>query len=280
MGGAGGDLAQRVAVALIGIPIVVGLAYVGGYALALFVGVFAAVAAWEFCAMNEGRGVASSPWLAALLGLGLVTLAAVVDFAAYPVWVAVLALVLATPMVLRWPTESKPALAVSVTLFAAFYTGGLLAFAVWLRELDSGAGWGGAAILFMPIALTWLGDSAAYFVGRAIGRRRLAPNISPNKTWEGAIAGLVTSVGAAVLFVELTRPSVGWTLPLAHVLALGAVISVGGQLGDLVESRFKRDCGVKDSSALLPGHGGFLDRIDSLLYAFPLAYAYLWTVGV
>lgn len=280
MGRAGGDLAQRVAVALIGIPIVVGLAYAGGYALAFFLAMFAAVAAWEFCAMNEGRGVASSRWLAALLGLGLVTLAAVVDSAAYPVWVGVLALVLVTPMVLRWPAESRPALAASVTLFAAFYTGGLLAFAVWLRQLDASAGWRGAAILFMPIALTWLGDSAAYFVGRAIGRRRLAPNISPNKTWEGAIAGFLTSVGAAVLFVELTRPAVGWTLPLAHIIALGAVISVGGQLGDLVESRFKRDCGVKDSSALLPGHGGFLDRIDSLLYAIPLAYAYLRTVGV
>jgi phosphatidate cytidylyltransferase len=172
-----------------------------------------------------------------------------------------------------------PGQAVVTTIFGAAYTGVLLSYVVWLRAFDTAPGIRGAAIVFLPVAVTWLGDSAAYFTGKAIGRHKLAPVISPKKTWEGAIGGFVVTAGTALLYVELTRPLVGWTMSTAAILGLGAVVAVAGQLGDLVESRFKRDCGVKDSSKLLPGHGGALDRVDSLLFAMPTAYAYLRLVA-
>ncbi len=117
-------------------------------------------------------------------------------------------------------------------------------------------------------------------MGRAIGRHKLAPVISPKKTWEGAIAGLLATAAGVVIYVQLTRPLVPWTMVLWEALAFGAAISVAGQLGDLFESRFKRDCDVKDSSNLLPGHGGALDRVDSLLFVFPVAYAFIMIVGL
>ena len=280
MGSSGSNLGKRIAVAAVAIPIVVGLAYAGGLFLAVFLAVFGAVAAWEFCSMNEVRGVASFPRLAVVLAFTFPILAATVGQERFVLWATAIGLTLATLAVLRTPPDTKPALAISLTTFAAIYTGGLLSFAMWLRDLDGSPGWRGAAILFLPIAVTWLGDTSAYSVGRALGRRKLAPVISPNKTWEGAIGGFAATVGGAYVWVELTRGWVGWSLPLVHILALGALISVAGQLGDLVESKLKRDCGVKDSSGLIPGHGGFLDRVDSLLYAFPVTFIYLSMVGV
>lgn len=276
----GGNLAKRVAVAAVGIPLAVALAYLGGLPFALFVGVFAGLAAWELCKMNEGRGVRTYPTRAGLLAAAIPLIALLSVAGQYPVWVTLLIIALGTPVLLATPVEGRPALAASVSVFAALYTGGLLAFAVWLRGLDPRMGWRGAAILFLPIALTWIGDTAAYFVGKGLGRTKLAPTTSPNKTVEGAVGGFVVTVAAAYLYVELTREWTGWTLPLMHVLALGAAISLAGQAGDLVESKFKRDCDVKDSSSLIPGHGGFLDRIDSLLYAFPVTYAYLILLGL
>lgn len=273
-------LSKRVGVAAVGIPLAVGLGYLGGYWLAGFLALLAAAGAWEFYAMHRHRGVAAFPLVGGLLASALVLLA-VIGTPDYASSITVLALALGAPALLLARTESRPALAGPVTLFGALYTGGLLAFAVWLRALGGPqAGWRGASVLFLPVALTWVGDTAAYTVGRTIGRRRLAPSISPGKTWEGAIGGLIAGVGAAFLYVELTRPVVDWTLSPASILGFGALISVAGQVGDLVESRLKRDCGVKDSSNLLPGHGGVLDRLDSLLFAFPFGYAYLRALGL
>ncbi len=129
-------------------------------------------------------------------------------------------------------------------------------------------------LLLLVLAVVWLGDTAAYYVGSAWGRRRLAPRVSPKKTWEGAAANLAASLLAAVAwsFLHLGRPS-------ARVLALAAAASVAGQLGDLVESIVKRGAGVKDSGGLLPGHGGFLDRLDALLFAAPVFLFGVWWLG-
>ncbi|KPK58688.1 MAG: hypothetical protein AMS21_10485, partial [Gemmatimonas sp. SG8_38_2] len=181
----------------------------------------------------------------------------------------------------RAAPDSPPGLTTMVTLFGAAYAGVLLSFGQLLRNMDGTApSWRGAAIIFLPVAITWIGDSAAYSVGRAIGRHKLAPAISPNKTWEGAIAGFAATVLSALLWVWLTQPLVSWTMSWVQVAGLGALVSIAGQIGDLFESRFKRDCGVKDSSNLLPGHGGSLDRVDALLFAFPIAYVYLVVVGI
>jgi len=277
----GGDLAKRVGVAAVGIPIAVTAAYLGGYWLAGLLAVMASVAAWEFAAMYRAAGLSPAPMLAALLALAYVFMAASLPVHDFAIWGTLATLGLATLLMTRSAPESPPGLTVMITVFGAVYTGALLGFGQWLRDIDgTSPSWRGAAILFLPVAITWLGDSAAYFVGRSIGRYKLAPTISPKKTWEGAIAGLLTTVGGAVLWVVATAPLVSWTITLAEAAGLGAAVAVAGQVGDLFESRFKRDCGVKDSSSLLPGHGGFLDRVDALLFAFPVAYAFLRLTGV
>ncbi len=280
-GRSGGELAKRVAVAAVGIPIALGAGYLGGYWLAAFLAAFAAAAASELCQMYRGRGMPSAPRVAAVTAAAFVMLAAGVPSTDFVVWATVLTLSVATALTIGTRPEQQPGLIVVISVFAAAYTGGLLAFSLWLRGLgDAGPGWSGAAILFLPVAVTWLGDTAAYSVGRAIGRHKLAPVISPKKTWEGAIAGLLATAVGVVAYIELTRPLVPWTMVLWEAVAFGIAISVAGQLGDLFESRFKRDCGVKDSSNLLPGHGGALDRVDSLLFVFPVAYAYIMIVGI
>ncbi len=281
MGHSGGDLAKRVAVASVGIPITVALAYLGGYWLAGLLALMASLAAWEFCAMYRGRGLPSSPLTAGLMALVYILLAASRPVREYTVWATVLTLVVAAALMLRTEPDSRPGLTVVITLFAAAYTGALLVFGQWLRAIDGTVpSWRGAAIIFLPVGITWLGDTAAYFVGRAVGRHKLAPTISPKKTWEGAVAGFLATVAGAALWVALTQPLVSWTMTLLEVVGLGAAVAVAGQIGDLFESRFKRDCDVKDSSNLLPGHGGVLDRLDALLFAFPVTYAYLGLVGV
>lgn len=281
MAKSGGDLAKRVAVAAVGIPITVALAYLGGYWLAGLIALMASVAAWEFGRMYRGAGLSPAPVVSAILALAYVFMAAGLPIGEYAVWATLMTVGVGAVIMIRAAPDSPPGLTVMITLFGAVYTGVLLSFGQLLRNMDgTSPGWRGAAIVFLPVAITWIGDSAAYFVGRAIGRHKLAPVISPNKTWEGAIAGFVATVLCALLWAWVTEPIVEWTMSWAQVAGLGAVVSVAGQIGDLFESRFKRDCGVKDSSNLLPGHGGFLDRVDALLFVFPIAYAYLAVVGL
>ncbi len=281
MAKSGGDLAKRVAVAGVGIPITVALAYLGGYGLAVLIAVFASVAAWEFGRMYRAAGLAPGAVVSAILALAYVFMAASLSIREYAVWATVMTLGVGAVVMIRAAPDSPPGLTTVLTLFGAVYTGVLLSFCQLLRNMDgTSPSWRGAAIVFLPVAITWIGDSAAYFVGRAIGRHKFAPVISPKKTWEGAVAGFAAAVLSALLWAALTEPLVAWTMSWAQVAVFGAAVSVAGQVGDLFESRFKRDCGVKDSSSLLPGHGGFLDRVDALLFVFPIAYAYLAVVGI
>ncbi|HWB98977.1 MAG TPA: phosphatidate cytidylyltransferase, partial [Bryobacteraceae bacterium] len=117
----------------------------------------------------------------------------------------------------------------------------------------------------------WIGDAGAYYVGRRLGRHKLAPRISPGKSWEGAIASVAVSVLFGVFYLARFLPSV----PAAAAIAISAVANIAGQLGDLAESAIKRGAGVKDSGTILPGHGGFLDRVDSTLFVLPVVYLYI-----
>jgi phosphatidate cytidylyltransferase len=131
----------------------------------------------------------------------------------------------------------------------------------------------GRWLLLFTVVLVWVGDTAAYFVGRGIGRWKMAPQISPNKTWEGAGANFLGALFVAAVFGYWTK------IPPAHMLAMAAVGSVAGQVGDLFESAWKRSAGVKDSGTILPGHGGMLDRIDALILAAPAVWYYFeWVV--
>jgi phosphatidate cytidylyltransferase len=276
------DLAKRIGVALIGIPVAVGLVYLGGYWLAVLVALLASVAAWEFAVIYREAGVPTAPPVAAVLAAAYVVLAAAgLSAAAFLTWATLVTLVVAVALALAAAAEARPGTLVMVSVFGALYTGVTLPFALRLRaEGGAAPGLAGAAVLMLPVAITWLGDTAAYVVGKAVGRHRMVPLISPKKTWEGAIAGFVAAVGGAPLYVVLTRSLVPWTMSAGELVGLGAVLAVAGQAGDLFESRFKRECGVKDSSRLLPGHGGVLDRLDSLFFVLPAAYAYIGALGV
>ncbi|HSG46591.1 MAG TPA: phosphatidate cytidylyltransferase, partial [Longimicrobiales bacterium] len=193
---------------------------------------------------------------------------------------------LALSLFLRWPGGS-PAGALGSTLSGTFYVGIPMAFLPLLRGVgDRVPGvaemgpWVPMAFVLFPLLVTWAGDTAAYLVGNAVGRRKLAPTVSPGKSVEGALGGVLGSVGAAVLVAHLWLTGLAsGGVSLATAAWMGAVLAVGTQVGDLVESVLKREAGVKDSGRLLPGHGGFLDRLDALLWAFPLTWAMLAAVG-
>jgi phosphatidate cytidylyltransferase len=181
--------------------------------------------------------------------------------------------------------------AAMVSVFAFAYIALPLACVVEIREQ-----WAGAFLLLYLLLLVWVGDISAYFVGRFLGRHRMSPRISPNKTWEGALASFLASVGLGVLLSNYALPISSALLnahlmerrdgyfalekpPLGGTLLLSAAVNVAAQLGDLVESLIKRGAGVKDSGAILPGHGGMLDRIDALLFAAPVVWYYAaWRV--
>jgi phosphatidate cytidylyltransferase len=154
------------------------------------------------------------------------------------------------------------------TIAGILYLGWLLSYFVALRGLDDGRNW-----VFLALAANFTSDTAAFFTGRALGQHKLAPSISPGKTWEGAVAGVLGAIVVSLLFTLLLPFSYG------QAIILGLLVSVFGQLGDLVESLFKRNMGVKDSGRLLPGHGGALDRIDSVVFAGVVVYYYvIWAI--
>jgi phosphatidate cytidylyltransferase len=186
--------------------------------------------------------------------------------------VAVLALFAATIWA-RGPAR-RPLAVAAATSFGIAYTGGMLSFGYLLRYHPYAVGRrAGAAMLLFPLALTWTTDIGAYFVGRAIGRRKLIPSVSPGKSVEGAVGGLVLTVLAAWLYQRAVLvPTAQLTLAPGAALLFGALVSVAAQVGDLFESLLKREAGVKDSSRIIPGHGGVLDRFDSLFFALPVAH--------
>ena len=152
------------------------------------------------------------------------------------------------------------------SMASALYFGGLAAYFVLLRQ-----GADGRDVVFFSLLTVWITDTGAYFVGRAIGRHKLAPAISPAKTIEGAIGSLVAGFAAVFLLNE----ALGLGLATEHLVALGLLLPPVIMVGDLAESAIKRALGVKDSSGLVPGHGGLADRLDSLLFAAPAVYYYL-----
>jgi len=298
----------RVVVALVAIPGILLLAWLGGYAWALFIGAVMTVAMIEFSALARAKG--AHPQVGMMIAAGLALLLVFLherlstDVPAmlggglhWPLqWQAFLwILLLFMPAVLLvelFRNKPGPLVNTAVTLLGAMYIGLFLGSAVGMREIFSVVefhvgpvfgtadlsveqmarldGWGGFTVMAV-LATIWMCDTAAYFGGRAMGRHKLFPRVSPNKTWEGAIWGFVASL-LTMLIAQL------WLLTylsIPHALVIGAIVGVLGQLGDLVESLLKRDAGVKDSSTLLPGHGGVFDRFDSFLFVSPAVFLYL-----
>jgi phosphatidate cytidylyltransferase len=258
-------LAKRVVSAVVFVPALLWLLY-GWPALlfSAFVMLLGVRAQWEFGRMFQRDGVPVHRGAGLLLGSAVTASFALPGAAALTLTVAVVGLMSVPLLTLRAPDWAPTAL----TLLGVCYVNWLLGYAVWLRDLPGGADW----IVFL-LAVTWTGETAAYLIGSRIGRHRLAPTISPAKTVEGAVAQLLTSLAAGGL--------AAWWL-FGHSLkglTAGLLLGVVGQAGDLAESVLKRSAHTKDSGQIIPGHGGLLDRLDSLLFNTPALFYYARYIG-
>lgn len=274
------ELAKRVGFAVAAIPVVAWCVYAGGAPLTVLLALAAALGAWEYARLAEAAG-------ARPMGKWTVVLAALIPLAlhalrlGYPIpgiaWIAMLVPVLLSVALWRRGSEGRPIESVATTLFGVWYTGGMLAFVYALRyHRFAVTAVAGALLVALPVVLTWVNDSGAFFFGKRFGKRKLMPSVSPGKTWAGAYGAVASSVLGTWAFTQfLLKPYAGLGMTWWGVLVFGVVLSVAAQVGDLVESMLKREAGVKDSSTLIPGHGGVLDRIDSLLFTVPIAYVLL-----
>jgi phosphatidate cytidylyltransferase len=287
------ELVKRLAVAALGIPLALGLVYLGGWALTVFLALIAALSAREFYQLGEAMEIPAFSGLGVLGAMALVLSSGMTrSFGGFAPFAFAIVLVVfflsgAAAIWLRWP-RGRPLPAVSLTLAGVVYTGGGVSFAVLLRHLpDSsfayqpGLPFQRELLLIFPLAVTWAADSAAYFFGHLLGNRKLIPSVSPGKTVVGGVAGLVTAllVGILVCGVALgLHPDRLLSAVLGGII--GLLLGVAAQVGDLVESVLKREAGVKDSGTFFPGHGGFLDRFDATIYTLPLAYALIRLAGM
>lgn len=275
------ELTRRVAVAAVGVPLAVLILYIGGWVLALVLAAIAATGAGEFYRLAQQRGVRPFAAAGAMLAAVpvLLTMTTVDPEAwAWRVFVAA-ALVIATAAIFRRGVAGAPLTVMAVTLFAAVFTGGTLLYAMLLRltvvpaASTEWSGWVGPALLAFPITLTWMGDTFAYFGGRRFGRRKLIPAVSPAKTVEGALSGVIGTTIVGAVYAHFIF-GVWLDVPVSAAVGalIGLVVSPIAQIGDLAESLLKREAGVKDSGRLLPGHGGVLDRFDALFFSIPATY--------
>jgi phosphatidate cytidylyltransferase len=271
------ELAKRIIAALVAAPLALVMIYLGGLPLAVFLAAVSAGCAWEFYRIAASGGLEPlDPLGIPLAGaVPLVTYAAAIGLYRPGLDVAAVALLVVLASVI-WArgTQRRPLGAAAATVMGILYTGGLLSFGYALREHPYAIGdRAGTVLVAYPLILTWASDIGAFFVGRAVGGPKLIPAVSPGKTVSGALGGLAATVIVSWLYVRFAlRPVALLTMSLPATIVFGAVVSVAAQVGDLAESLLKREANVKDSSRLIPGHGGLLDRLDSLLFVLPVAY--------
>ncbi len=264
-------IVPRVVMILLGVPCLAVITWRGGVYFLLLVNLIQYFGLREFYGMVQARGY--RPLTAIGTGCGL-ALSWYLYFggAALSLLLTVMLMVIMAWQLVRGRIEGALD-SMAVTFLGVLYVGWLGSHLVLLRELpaDTGAGYGlGALLVLFVAAVIWAGDTAAYVVGVALGRRPLAPRISPKKTVAGAVGGLGGSALAGGLCAGLLLPGLSWSAGAVVGLAGGLI----GQIGDLVESLLKRDLQIKDTAELIPGHGGMLDRFDSLLFAAPVLYYY------
>jgi phosphatidate cytidylyltransferase len=273
------ELTRRIIFAVIAAPASVAIVYFGDWALAIVLSILAALAAWEFFRMSRETGALplepAGIALAALLPIAVHAQRLGVYTLSLTAIVAMALVLFASTIWLRGPA-GKPVSSVSITAFGVLYAG-LFAYIYSLRYHDYAVGAAaGTALVFLPIFLTWTTDVGAYVFGRAFGRKKLLPSVSPGKTVEGAVGGLGLTIVICLLYVRfILMPYAQLGLTIQGAVLFAIVISVAAQTGDLAESLLKREAGVKDSSGILPGHGGILDRFDGLLFVMPIAFLLL-----
>ncbi len=266
-----GKLAKRVGVAVIGIPLIIFVSLYGKILFLVFTAAIGVLAYYEFSKMAGNRRYYANKIIGLLCVLALIVneYIRIIDFSVLTVIIVLLLLIFEL-----FRNKESAIANLGASLIGVFYVGLFTSALVNLREFYGPSGFtynqGGYLILSLFVSI-WLCDSAAYFLGTALGNNKLMPRVSPNKSWEGALAGFIFSIVTMLACKPIFADFLEWR----DAIVIGLIVGTFGQVGDLVESLLKRDAHVKDSSSIIPGHGGILDRFDSLLFTAPIVYLYL-----
>jgi len=252
------------------LPFLIFLVYKGGAFFSALVSAASLVAMWEYYRMVLG---ARTRWLSGIIlwwgyGIGFALIWAVY-LRGSDLTLSLLAanlLVIAVISMFQFKSDRSVLEVITGQLQGIIYIPVLLSFLILIRQGSSGMIW-----IFILLAIIFAGDTGAFYVGSYLGRHKMSPAISPGKTIEGSIGGLAANLITGIVGKSLFLPGLPWGTSLVFFIAVG----IAGQVGDLFESELKRSSGIKDSSGILPGHGGILDRIDALLFAAPVAYIFI-----
>ncbi|MFO7447043.1 MAG: phosphatidate cytidylyltransferase [Ignavibacteriaceae bacterium] len=263
--------AQRVIVSIIAIPLILSASYFGGLFFLFFVLAVALVSYFEFFALVKKKEINAQ----LITGFFAVAFLIVNQYRYFfDVYSFLIAIVVLLTFIELFRNNGSPVHNIGATLLGIFYIGLFASTLVGIREFFPPVGdlyLRGGYLIIAIFASIWICDSAAYYIGTSFGRHKLFVRVSPKKSWEGAVAGFIfavlTFIAAKYIFLDF--------LTLSSAVALGMIVGVIGQFGDLIESLIKRDAGIKDSSSLIPGHGGIFDRFDSILYSAPVILLYL-----
>jgi len=278
------NLLLRIAFAVPAIALTVFVIREGGFALGGLLAVAGVLGAREIFAFARHQGITPFAGLG-YVGAGAIPCATVwelntgsaVGLYGGALWML---LILVAALATRSP-GGRPLAAVAVTIFACLYASGLPAFLIAIRDGPSAANPAAATALgCFPLAVTWICDTCAMAAGALFGGPKLAPILSPRKTWAGAVGGVLGGLGTALVYGPLVLERWSVHLGAGQLAITGLVIAVAAQLGDAAESLLKREVGVKDSSGLIPGHGGVLDRLDSLYFVLPVSAGLFRVFGV
>ncbi len=265
------NLTSRILVALIGIPFIVALCLIGKIPFLIFVLFIGLVSFNEYSSMLRSKNSFPNKLVGffAVAVLIINEYKLIIDYHLLFILIIILLLLLEL-----FRNKSSAINNIGSALLGIFYIGIFSASIINLRQFYADSSFtytqGGYLILSILISI-WLCDSAAYFIGSAYGLHKLMPRVSPKKSWEGAIAGFIFSVIGMVVSKSFMLEF----LTMTDAIIIGIIVGVFGQIGDLIESLIKRDANVKDSSSIIPGHGGILDRFDSLIFSSPIVYLYL-----
>ncbi|MFA5103917.1 MAG: phosphatidate cytidylyltransferase [Candidatus Margulisiibacteriota bacterium] len=266
---------ERLLTVLVSVPVIFACTYFGGLWFFALVAVIATISINELYNLMKKKGFNPYYTLGNLFNLIIITF--VYNTIKHPSWEPASTAILTAAVLCCFCAgifikRSAHATAnISITLLGILYVGWLFSYLVLLRALTPHG-----EFLFLLMFVVWTADTLAYFIGKQFGKRQLSPYISPKKTIEGAVAGFAGAVIAAVLF-GMAYEGTFYPVNIMHYLMIGGFVGIVGQLSDLSESLIKRDAGAKDSSNIIPGHGGVLDRMDSFIFTAPLLYYYITT---
>jgi phosphatidate cytidylyltransferase len=266
-----GNTTQRVLVSVVAIPVILAASYFGNIYFFLFAVIIALISFYEFSRFVRNKDIYTNFWV----GIIFILLLLINEYLHYfDNYSLLLLLVIVLTLFELFRNTGSAIINIGTTFLGILYIGFFASALIGIREFYPRIDYlyeRGGFLIISILATIWICDSAAFFGGINLGKHKLFPRVSPKKSWEGAVFGfvfaIITMLAAKVIILDF--------LSWVSVIILGIIIGIFGQIGDLIESLFKRDAGVKDSSSLIPGHGGIFDRFDSLLYTAPVILLYL-----